>query len=253
MFIATSGTMGYGNGHPIVNKILTPDLFDLIVTKTLTNKPRKGNLGINPFKVIKPINKYGEIDYINDIGVVNAVGLTNKGINWWINKCYPTIEHKEKIIVSITPDVSISKLEDLDIHGIEINLSCPNDIFLCNLSATNIMSILEKIKTNHKIYLKINEFWDFYYDYNIEAISFNSIPWNLFFPHIKSPLYNYNNGSVSGKIMRNKHNIKLNIPVIRGIWDKEDVTNDLNGIGSVSFLHSLKVRKIIKEYKNKYD
>lgn len=31
MFIATSGTMGYGNGHPLLNKVLTPDLFDLIV------------------------------------------------------------------------------------------------------------------------------------------------------------------------------------------------------------------------------
>lgn len=245
MFIATSGTMGYGNGHPVINKILTPNLFDLIVTKTLTPKPKKGNLGLNPLTVIKPINTEGQVDYVNDVGVVNAVGLTNKGIDWWINKYYPKISHKEKIIVSITPNVDIRKLNKLDIHGIELNLSCPNDFNLSCLSDAGIQYILKYLKTDHRVYLKIGIHQKVADLSNIEAVSFNSVPWRRVFPTAKSPLEKYNDGSVSGKIIHNLIPKDYEVPVIRGIWDER--TDRLMGVGSVSFLHPFRVRKLIKE------
>lgn len=241
--IATSGTMGYGNGHPFIRHILTPDLFDLIVTKTLTTKPTKGNLGLNPFKVIKPINEFGEVDYFYDSGVVNAVGLTNNGIDWWIKKYYPTIKHKEKIIVSVTPDVDLRKLDDLNIHGIEINFSCPNDIYLSGVQSCSVNYLLNKIETDHSLYLKLNVNHIVNDLSKVEAISYNSIPWKDVFP-FKSPLAKYGGGAVSGEIIH--HMIPTDDDmIIKGIWS--DMKEGLVGIGSVSFMHPMRVRRLINE------
>src|SRR3989338_7459693 len=101
--------------------LLDPSLFT-VVTKTLTRTPRRGNLRwTHPWSVVK---KTGG-------GVVNAIGLTNRGIEWWLAEIAPSIPD-DRIIVSIEADEEagmiemIRMLENQKIVGIELNLSCPN-------------------------------------------------------------------------------------------------------------------------------
>ncbi len=67
-------------------------------------------------------------------GMLNAVGLQNKGIDYFINSIYPRIKHWDTEIFpningSIIEDyVAVAeKLADVDgINGLELNISCPN-------------------------------------------------------------------------------------------------------------------------------
>ncbi len=67
-------------------------------------------------------------------GMLNAVGLQNKGVDNFINEIYPRIKHYDtNIFVNVSGSVVedyikvAEKLNDLDkIPGIELNISCPN-------------------------------------------------------------------------------------------------------------------------------
>jgi len=112
-----SGTFGYGQEFA--------DLIDLerlggFIVKGTTLAPRQGN----------PYPRMAE----TPSGMLNAVGLQNKGINYFIEHIYPEIRHyRTNIIVnvsgaSIDAYVAVaSRLNDLtDIPAIEVNISCPN-------------------------------------------------------------------------------------------------------------------------------
>ena len=66
--------------------------------------------------------------------MLNAVGLQNKGVNYFIENIYPRIRRcGSEIIVnvsgaSVDDYVAVAeRLSDLeDIHAIEVNISCPN-------------------------------------------------------------------------------------------------------------------------------
>lgn len=86
-FMAASGALAFdGRGWPWEKPLrwiglLKPDLFTIVV-KSLTLKPRKGNLRLwKPFGCVRLIRK----------GTVNAVGLTNPGIDWWVREVYPGV------------------------------------------------------------------------------------------------------------------------------------------------------------------
>ncbi len=127
-FLAASGALAYdGRGwlweYPFRwLGLIEPRLFTIVV-KSLTRKPRKGNLRwYKPWSCIRLISG----------GVINAVGLTNPGIEWWISSCYPKIQEISlDVIVSIYPETveecleMISMLNSLDIVAVEINASCP--------------------------------------------------------------------------------------------------------------------------------
>ena len=67
-------------------------------------------------------------------GMLNAVGLQNKGVDYFIDHIYPEIRHLDsKIIVNVsgaTPDdyaeVCRRIAERTSIEAVEINISCPN-------------------------------------------------------------------------------------------------------------------------------
>ena len=67
-------------------------------------------------------------------GMLNAVGLQNKGVDYFIEHIYPRIcQYKSEIIVNVSGKcvedyVTVcEKLSDLDrINAVEINISCPN-------------------------------------------------------------------------------------------------------------------------------
>ncbi len=115
--LTASGTFGYGNEFE--------DFIDIsslggIIVKGTTLEPREGNAYPRMAETAS--------------GMLNAVGLQNKGIHVFINEIYPKIKYYE---TNIIVNVSGSKLEDyvavaemlndLDrIPAIELNISCPN-------------------------------------------------------------------------------------------------------------------------------
>ena len=115
--MTASGTFGFGEEFA--------DLIDLnrlgaMIVKGTTINHREGN----------PYPRMAE----TPSGMLNAVGLQNKGVDYFINNIYPRIkDYKSKIIVnvsgaSIDDYIAVSeKLNPLErVDGIEVNISCPN-------------------------------------------------------------------------------------------------------------------------------
>lgn len=115
--MTASGTFGYGEEFS--------DFIDLnrlggYIVKGTTLEPRQGN--DYPRMVETPS------------GMLNAVGLQNKGVEYFISEIYPRIKaYDSEMLVN----VSGAKIEDYvrvctrlqestDIRGIEVNISCPN-------------------------------------------------------------------------------------------------------------------------------
>lgn len=67
-------------------------------------------------------------------GMLNAVGLQNKGVDYFVEEIYPTIKHYDThVIVNVSGSTvedyatCAEKLIDLEkIPAIELNISCPN-------------------------------------------------------------------------------------------------------------------------------
>lgn len=115
--MTASGTFGYGEEFS--------DFVDLnrlggIVVKGTTINHREGN----------PYPRMVE----TPSGMLNAVGLQNKGVNYFIEHIYPRIKDLDtEIIVNVSGakvDDYVAVCELLDgldrIHAVEINISCPN-------------------------------------------------------------------------------------------------------------------------------
>ncbi len=111
-----SGTFGYGEEFK--------DFIDLekvgaIITKTITLNAREGN---PPPRIVETPS-----------GMLNSIGLENKGIEHFAKKYYPFLEKLDtRIIVSVAGrdkdefEKCIEALEEFSPDAIEINLSCPN-------------------------------------------------------------------------------------------------------------------------------
>ncbi|MGN0033812.1 MAG: dihydroorotate dehydrogenase [Candidatus Limimorpha sp.] len=115
--MTASGTFGYGEEYTdFVN------LSDLggIVVKGTTLHHREGN----------PYPRMAE----TPMGMLNCVGLQNKGVGYFVDTIYPRIRHFD---TNVIVNVSGSNIEDYvaaaemidaldDIPAIELNVSCPN-------------------------------------------------------------------------------------------------------------------------------
>lgn len=115
--LTASGTFGYGEEFA--------DLIDLnrlggFIVKGTTLHPREGN----------PYPRMAE----TPSGMLNAVGLQNKGVDYFIEHIYPhLLEYDTNVIVNasgstIEDYVALAeKLNELDgVPAIELNISCPN-------------------------------------------------------------------------------------------------------------------------------
>ncbi len=115
--LTASGTFGFGEEYA--------DFVDLnrlggFIVKGTTLEPREGN--DYPRMAETPS------------GMLNAVGLQNKGVDYFIENIYPRISHYDsEVIVNVSGKcvedyVAVAeKLDALDkIHAIEVNISCPN-------------------------------------------------------------------------------------------------------------------------------
>lgn len=143
--MTASGTFGYGTEYY--------DFFDVsriggIVVKGTTLRDRKGN-------------KYPRMAETPS-GMLNAVGLQNKGVNYFAEKIYPTLLDLD---TSIFVNVSGSTVEEyvetaeiineLDhIPGIELNISCPNVKEGGMTFGTSCPSAAQVVKEVRRVYKK---------------------------------------------------------------------------------------------------
>lgn len=209
-YMVASGALAYdGLGwtweRPLVALgLIRPELFT-IVTKSLTLHPRVGNLRwYKPWECVRLIPG----------GAVNKVGLTNPGFEWWMRKVAPHVRKDGlKIVVSLFGEVDellqmTERLVDVPIVGIEYNVSCPNHKSITDSAVEAV--IKGKKRTHQPIILKLSadqpylEILESVHN-KIEAVSWNSVPWGVVFPSVKSPLSKLEQrvggggGGVSGK------------------------------------------------------
>ncbi|MDR1793761.1 MAG: dihydroorotate dehydrogenase [Bacteroidales bacterium] len=115
--MTASGTFGYGEEF---SDFINLNCLGGFVVKGTTLQPRQGN--DYPRMAETPS------------GMLNAVGLQNKGVDYFIDHIYPRIQHLDTHIVV---NVSGSQIEDYvetckkllpleKIPAIELNISCPN-------------------------------------------------------------------------------------------------------------------------------
>lgn len=115
--LTASGTFGYGTEY---SDFMDLDRIGGFIVKGTTLEPREGN--DSPRMVETPS------------GMINAVGLQNKGVDHFIEHIYPSLTRfSSEIIVNVSgkcvEDYArvVEKLAPLDrIRAIEVNISCPN-------------------------------------------------------------------------------------------------------------------------------
>jgi dihydroorotate dehydrogenase (NAD+) catalytic subunit len=143
--LTASGTFGYGTEFA--------DFIDLnrlggFIVKGTTLHHREGN----------PYPRMAE----TPSGMLNAVGLQNKGVKVFCDKIYPQIkDYKTNILVNVSGSViedyvataeMINELEN--IPGIELNISCPNVKEGGMAFGTSCVSASEVVKEVRKVYKK---------------------------------------------------------------------------------------------------
>lgn len=252
-YMTASGALGFdGKGWPWEQPwrwlgLLDPTLFTSVI-KTLTLRPMEGNLRwYNPFRCVRLINN----------GVVNAVGLSNPGVNWWCKKIGPSVNStKIPLVASIFGEpeelAEMARiLNSFDLVGLEINISCPNTetgilqdtakvIASCKAVKSNSsLPLILKMSVTHDVSRIVREAENL-----VEAISINSVPWAIAFPNRQSPLENLGGGGVSGKAAQQftwdlvKQLTRLTTISIIGpsVWNFDDLSKIRNlGAKAISF------------------
>ena len=143
--MTASGTFGYGTEYY--------DFFDVsriggIVVKGTTIRDRQGN----------PYPRMAE----TPMGMLNAVGLQNKGVRYFVENIYPGIQD---LNTSIFVNVSGSTVEEYvetaeiindlkHIPGIELNISCPNVKEGGMTFGTSCPSAAQVVKEVRRVYKK---------------------------------------------------------------------------------------------------
>lgn len=115
--LTASGTFGYGEEFaPFIDL----DRLGGYIIKGTTLNHREGN----------PYPRMVE----TPSGMLNAVGLQNKGVDYFINEIYPRIkDYKSELVVNVSGArvedyvETARRLAEIDgINAIEVNISCPN-------------------------------------------------------------------------------------------------------------------------------
>ncbi len=141
--MTASGTFGYGTEYS--------DFIDLsriggIIVKGTTIRERQGN----------PYPRMAE----TPSGMLNAVGLQNKGTSYFVDSIYPTIKDIDtSIFVNVSGSTvndyveTAEMLNDLDkIPGIELNISCPNVKEGGMAFGTSCVSAAQVVKEVRRVY-----------------------------------------------------------------------------------------------------
>lgn len=143
--LTASGTFGYGVEF---QDFINLDKLGGFIVKGTTLKYREGN----------PYPRMAE----TPSGMLNAVGLQNKGVDYFIEHIYPQIKSVQtNILVNVSGSTvadyvaTAEKINELEhIPGIELNISCPNVKEGGMAFGTSCASAAEVIKAVRKVYTK---------------------------------------------------------------------------------------------------
>ena len=144
--LTASGTFGYGSEFD--------DFIDIsklggIIVKGTTFLPREGN----------PYPRMAE----TPSGMLNAVGLQNKGIDYFEKHIYPVLAvYDTNVIVNVNGStvedyvMLTERINELEkIAGIELNISCPNVKMGGMAFGTNPVTAREVIRMVRAVYRKV--------------------------------------------------------------------------------------------------
>lgn len=143
--MTASGTFGYG---PEFSDFIDLSRIGGIFVKGTTLRDRQGN----------PYPRMAE----TPSGMLNAVGLQNKGVHYFIDHIYPTVKD---IDTNILVNLSGSTIEDYveaaeylneleNIPGIELNISCPNVKEGGMAFGTSCISAAQVVREVRRVYKK---------------------------------------------------------------------------------------------------
>jgi len=114
--LVASGTFGYGDE---TQSLVDGNKLGGIVTKSLSLKPRDGN---PPHRIAETAS-----------GMLNSIGLANIGVERFITEKLPYLRTLDTAVIVNIAASSIDEycevldmLEEQDVDGYEINVSCPN-------------------------------------------------------------------------------------------------------------------------------
>lgn len=280
-YVASSGSLGkYGEGalpwERVMRRlgIIRPSEMT-VVTKTITRHSVVGNLDYakswaNCFRFVdKDANPLGLFDVLfrpsKIAGTINAVGLTNEGMDAYFARYGETIENLQgPFVISITGDNfhDISELAAqcarLLVAAIELNASCPNkasDPFSDSHFLVRACDHIYNVAGGKPILLKLSVSHDFETIFKhlrgnmVQAIELNSIAaesdiGKKILNGKKSPLAHLGGGAFSGKICQPYYEEAIakmrkltDIPIIAPVWDYADIRKWRNvyGIDQFSF------------------
>lgn len=204
-FACGSGALAYdGRGWP-VKRLLQRSREYARVVKTLTLPPRTGNLVMYaPWRCIR---------LYPDGNALNAVNLTNPGLQFWIDHIYPFL--RDSVIVSLYSEdpnemrLMVVMLQGLDkIVAIEVNVSCPNTGHNLGSSALAVLIIEAALTSELPIIIKLGytqpylEIAGAVADRVAAVHLINTVPFATVKPGERSPLEHLKGGGWSGPIIR---------------------------------------------------
>ncbi|MBK8946770.1 MAG: dihydroorotate dehydrogenase [Ignavibacteriae bacterium] len=231
-----SGTVGYGNE---ISEFIDLSQVGAIITKSISLKPRKGN----------PPQRITE----TPSGMLNAIGLTNVGVEEFIKTKIPFLEKLNSTLICNIAASSIEEyvecVEILDsqesIKGFEINVSCPNVregglIFGNDINMVGKITKKVRAKTSKPLIIKLSpntsnifEFAKVVKKEDGDAVSaINTLVGTSFNIYTRKPKIKNITGGLSGpaikpvalaKVLEISRNVDIPIIGIGGIMDWNDV------------------------------
>ncbi|MBX4201152.1 hypothetical protein KW786_03440 [Candidatus Parcubacteria bacterium] len=207
-YVVASGALGFdGKGWPwewlwvlfgwIQRKLFTTTL------KTVTRHPRKGNFRWS---------RFWQCVTLLPGGAGNKFGLTNEGIDWFVREVCPRLNFaKYDYIASIFGNEEelvymAQLLNQFPFVAIEVNWSCPNSGqgMEQTKAAIKAMHAVKKV-CRHPLIAKLSVAQNYLGIAQgivgaAEAISLNSVPWEMVYPDRKSPLAWLGDGETGGGV-----------------------------------------------------
>ena len=140
-----SGCFGYGSEY---TDFMDISRLGAVFTKAVTGENREGN----------PAPRMAE----TPSGMLNSVGLQNKGVDYFIEHIYPVLRQYDTVFIANVSGSTLDeyvevagKINDLPgIPAIELNISCPNVKKGGMVFGTNRQSVAEVVKAVRKVYDK---------------------------------------------------------------------------------------------------
>ena len=188
-----------------------------VLTKSATRFKRRGN-----FIPANPLTwKY--IRRLPEMGLLNAYGLTNEGVEVWAPDIRRACDLGLRVIANLYPEfikgteTAIQEtLAAVEIYrrslgprfwALELNYSCPNSEEAVTRNVVQALQCTRKVRSLYpQLYLIVKlsichpyEFAEELASIGVNALhAVNTIPYNIVFPLQRSPLEAVNGGGVSG-------------------------------------------------------